>query len=156
MQTKTIVIAGLSLFFGTVIAVNATMIVLSMRTADGLVVDHEYSKALHYDDVIQQRKRQATYGWRVTLKAPGDRIGPVTVEARDADDRPLDGATVAVTFLRPTQDGLDQSISLQETDAGRYGADVNLPLIGMWDAQVTIRQGERLFQQTERVWVGGS
>lgn len=153
MQTKTAVMASLALFFGVVITVNVTMIVLSVKTADGLVVDHGYEKSLRYGEVIKQRKAQAEYGWKVAVEPPETRTGPVIVTAADAAGRPLDQATVTVTFLRPTKEGLDRTVTLAEADAGRYRATVELPVAGMWDAQVHVRQGERQYTHLTRIRV---
>jgi nitrogen fixation protein FixH len=155
MQTKSVVIISLAAFFGVIFAVNGTFIALSLTGQDGLVVDHEYAKALHYDDVVQQQKRQAKLGWQVALTPPAAPAAPVALDLRDGAGQPLAGASVTIAFQRPTAVGMDQDVPLRETGKGRYVGSPKLASAGQWDAVIEIRHGQDRFQRRQRIRVGG-
>jgi nitrogen fixation protein FixH len=154
MQTKTIVIASLATFFGVVFAVNGAYIALSLSGQDGLVVDHEYNKALHYDDVVQQQKRQAQLGWQVSLTPPAQPAAPVTLDLKDRSGQALTGASVQVAFQRPTAIGMDQDVPLVEDGHGHYVGQVRLAQAGQWDAVIEIRHGQERYARRQRIQVG--
>lgn len=155
MQTKTIVALSLAGFFGVIFAVNGTYIALSLSGQDGLVVDHEYTKALHYDDVVQQQKRQAKLGWQVALTPPAAPAAPVTLDLRDKAGQPLSGASVTVAFQRPTAVGMDQDVPLLEAAKGRYVGTPKLASAGQWDAVIAVRHGQEFYKRRQRILVGG-
>jgi nitrogen fixation protein FixH len=155
MQTKTIVIASLAAFFGVIFAVDGAMIALSLGGQDGLVVDHEYTKSLHYDDVVQQQKRQAKLGWQVALTPPGKPAAPVTLEVADKAGNPLSGASVTVHFQRPTAVGMDQEVPLLEQGRGLYAGQTTLASAGQWDAVIQVRHGSERYLRRQRITVGG-
>jgi nitrogen fixation protein FixH len=155
MQTKTIVIISLATFFGVVASVNGAYIALSLSGQDGLVVDHEYNKALHYNDVVQQQKRQAQVGWQVTLTPPATPAAPVTLLVADKTGKPLSGASAKIAFQRPTAVGMDQDAPLVESGQGRYVGEVKLASAGQWDAVIDVRHGTERYQRRQRIHVGG-
>lgn len=154
MQTKTIVILSLAAFFGVVFAVNGTYIALSLSGQDGLVVDHEYAKALHYDDVVQQQKRQAKLGWRVDLRVPANPTATVGLDLHDKAGQPLTGAMATIAFQRPTAVGMDQDVALVEAGAGHYQGKTHLARAGQWDAVIDVRHGQDLYRRRQRIHVG--
>jgi nitrogen fixation protein FixH len=155
VQAKTAVIVGLSTFFGVIFAVNGFMIVSAFTGSDGLVADHDYDKALHYNDVVQQQKRQSRLGWQVGLDPPGRLGDGVGVRVTGKDGRPLRGATVAVAFERPTAMGLDTAVTLAEAVPGRYVGPVTLMRSGNWDAIIRIVHGQDRYVTRRRIRVAG-
>ncbi|MBC7545135.1 MAG: FixH family protein [Candidatus Sericytochromatia bacterium] len=155
MQAKTAVIVSLSAFFGVIFAVNGFMMYNAFTSHDGLVTDHEYAQALHYNDVIQQQKRQARLGWQVTLDAP-KRIGDgVSVAVTGSDGVAVSGAQVAVAFERPTEMGLDAAATMVESAAGTYAGPVTLKKAGHWDAVIRIDRGTDRYVTRRRIRVAG-
>ncbi len=57
------VLAGMILFFSTIIAVNAVFISLAVQSFPGEDQRRSYVQGLEYNDVIAQRRAQAALGW---------------------------------------------------------------------------------------------
>lgn len=103
-----------------------------------------------YNQYLEQLEAQRRRGWQVRrgwLRPPAaDVPTPFQVEVRDKTGAPVVGATVTVEFLRPSDHRQDRSIILPAVDAGRYRADVALPLPGMWHVLIHIRRGDDLHE----------
>jgi nitrogen fixation protein FixH len=155
MKSSTYVMVSLAGFFGVIFAVNGAFITLSLTGQDGLVKDHGYDKSLHYDDVIQQQKRQAKVGWQVTLKPPQTPAAPVALSLVDKAGKPLTGASVKVDFQRPTAVGMDQEVPLVDQGQGHYTGKATLASAGQWDAVIQVRHGDEQYLRRQRIRVGG-
>jgi nitrogen fixation protein FixH len=133
-------LAGL---FPPVIAVNALLVVLALRSNTGLVSDNAFDTGQSYNRIIAAGLKQAALGWRVTARlqgGAGDARLQVTV--RDADGAPLRGLTISGRLYSPVAPQPDQKIVLQEQVGGLYGQSLVLPRGGQWDAQlVALRDG---------------
>ncbi len=134
------VLFGLLAFFGVVFAVDGFMIYLGASGQDGLVEKNYYQKGLHYNDVVQIKKRQAEMGWTFALAHP-DKAGSGSLEftLKDAQGQPLAGKRIDVSLRRPAQEGYDQNLTLREVAPGTYRAEVTLPLQGLWDFKAQVR-----------------
>ena len=62
---------------------------------------------------------------------------------------------MVVGFLRPTKQGIDSHAKLTEDGAGRYGAEVVVPLPGVWDVRLDVGHPSGNYQKVERVWLKG-
>lgn len=98
------------------IVVSITFAVLSIKTADGMVVQEDYyehGKAINM--VLARQERANELGLSAEL-----RIDPLTSDIvldLTGDDRP---ETLYLTLIFPTQDDRDQEFVLQHVREGRY------------------------------------
>ncbi|XUO87662.1 FixH family protein [Halomonas sp. KM072] len=98
------------------IVVSTTFAVLSVKTADGMVVQEDYyehGKAINM--VLAKQERANELGLSAEL-----RIDPLTSDIvldLTGDDRP---ETLYLTLIFPTQDDRDQEFVLQHVREGRY------------------------------------
>ncbi|WP_016916184.1 FixH family protein [Vreelandella stevensii] len=98
------------------IVVSTTFAVLSVKTADGMVVQEDYyehGKAINM--ILAKQERANELGLSAEL-----RIDPLTSDIvldLTGDDRP---ETLYLTLIFPTQDDRDQEFVLQHVREGRY------------------------------------
>ncbi len=146
---KKAVIALIS-FFAVIFAVDGYFIYLGFSGKDGLVHEDYYQKGLHYDDVIQVKKRQAELGWKFDVLHPEKTgSGPIELKLTDATGEPLTGKQIAARLRRPAEMGYDQNLTFEEVAPGTYRATVSLPKQGNWDLEARVRdaQGQEKLDQ---------
>jgi nitrogen fixation protein FixH len=146
--------------FGVVLAVNLVFMFSAIRTFTGLETEHAYDKGLAYNDVIAKTKAQERLGWQVEAQViPHDgntdtvHDADLVVTFADKDGKPVSGLSVKAEVVRPTKDGFDQTIDLQEQGGGRYVAPARLALGGQWDVHFKAHRGEVDYQLNQRVLV---
>jgi nitrogen fixation protein FixH len=120
-------------FFGVIIAVNATMATMAIRSWTGLTVENSYVASQEFEQKRLAHQEQLAAGWRATLSYLPGAARLVIV---DGADRPIDIGNVSVRFNRPVGGHDDQLLELKRDGAGAYGAAVELPR-GLWEANVT-------------------
>lgn len=149
------VLAYLLGFFGLIFAVNGVFVYFALSTFNGVHTENAYIKGLNYNAMIEAAEDQAALGWRMeTVLTPNERGGVLTVTMRTADGEPVDGLGIDGVFLRPAQDGLDRAVVLQQVGAGRYDAQVELPLRGQWDLRLVAKARDGVtYRSAERVWL---
>ncbi|MNX85425.1 hypothetical protein D3C86_1172610 [compost metagenome] len=132
-------------------ALDIGFIVAGAMTDDGLVVENYYKHGLNYD--AERPARENKQGWQVALDAPktAQRASQAIVTLKDKENQPLKGAQVTLQLFRPTKAGYDQRITLAEVGSGRFEAPVTVPLEGLWDATVEIKQGATRYEYRERL-----
>ena len=96
------------------IAMGILMLVLGLRSDDGLVVDDYYKQGLAINQVLDRESRAAALGLQATLSfnPPGDRVRVLLAEG---------GARAAPPTLRlvhPTRVGQDQTVALAPVAGG--------------------------------------
>ena len=140
------------LFFVVVTAVNGVMIWFAMDSWTGLSSGQAYDRGLRYNHNLEAARKQAALGWqpRLTARSVGPGHAEATLVVHDAAGQALQGAIVEISFERPTREGVDFVVALAPDQPGRYRAGFALPLIGVWDAHVTIRHGDDQFVLQQR------
>lgn len=143
--------------FVVVCSVNGVMAYLAIKTQTGVVTEHHYQKGLHYNQTIAQADKMAALGWEgeiTFIPAPSSKTkGSLQFTLKDKDGAPVSGAVVTANIVRPTQDGHDQMLTLNMSDAGHYSSPLEFPLEGQWDVEIAVVRGEDKFQQTKRLVV---
>ncbi len=136
--------------FVIVVAVNLTLLLLSLGTWPGLETHDAYEKGLAYNDVLDAASAQAARGWsNQTTYSDGE----LRVTITDASGAGIEGLRVIGILVRPTHEGLDQRVVLTATGGGTYAAKVALPFAGNWDLRLRAEgSGEPWFAST-RLWV---
>jgi nitrogen fixation protein FixH len=143
-------------FFGVVIGVNGVMIALAIGTMPGLENDKPYQAGVAYNAEIEAARAQAARRWTVASHINRDAHGraTVSVNARDASGAPIDGLTVAVRLLRPTDQRGDRIMALSEREPGAYEGEAAGVAAGAWDVEIDAgRAAERLFRSRSRIVV---
>lgn len=142
--------------FALVLAVNVVFITVAVRSFRGEDVPDAYSRGLAYNEALEQRAAQEALGWTAALGTETLPTGALQIELtlKDADGQPVAGAEAEILFRRPTHDGEDATLTLNEIAPGIHHGEVALAGAGVWDArgEVTRSKGERFFFE-ERLWV---
>ena len=131
----------LGLFFGTIIAVNATLAVFASGTWTGLVVKNSYVASQEFNEKLAEAEAQADLGWSGTLAYEE---GALTFRLVDADGQAVRADAVTVALGRPAYEGKDHHLALIARGDGRYVGEESLEP-GPWRARVeaTLPGGER-------------
>jgi nitrogen fixation protein FixH len=130
-------------FFGVVIAINAVMAVLAVRTMPGTESDTPYQDGIGYNAEIAAAHDQAARGWRVAGRVDrgGDGRATVTVEAHDSGGAPLPGLAFTARLVRPTDKRIDRIVPLIERGRGRYVGEAADVSPGLWLVEFEADQG---------------
>lgn len=120
---------------GVVIAVNIFMAYTAIHTFPGKAGGDGFDLSNRYNAVIDHAKAQAALGWAIAASANGERQ-PVVALA-DAQGKPITGARVAGSAMRPL--GLDDKtvMAFHEVAPGRYVGEAPLVMIGQWELLLT-------------------
>jgi nitrogen fixation protein FixH len=132
-------------FFGFIVAVNALMATLAIRTHSGVVTDHAYEKGLAYNRVVEAETKQEALGWQGTIDYQN---GALRFTLRDRDQNMLTPDHITASFTRPTQSGLDFNVALKGAET-----PVVFPARGVWDVRINAQAGDENYQQTKRIVV---
>ncbi|NGZ06897.1 MAG: FixH family protein [Magnetococcales bacterium] len=142
------------LFFVVVVVVNILFIRMSMRSWTGLVTEGAYDKGLAYNRVLEANKVQDAMGWQVALddgELWADREARLRLTLLDRGGTPVRGAQVEGRLLRPVQSGSDLEFVMTELEPGRYEVRLHLPLPGVWDLKLLVRQGAAEYRLVRRM-----
>ena len=142
-------------FFGVVVAVNGVMLHFAFSTWTGVQTEQHFIKGIRYNEDLAGARAQAERGWQVATEftSTDPQKGIVALTLRDKHGNLLHGATVKVSFIRPTSQGHDLAMELPYLGEGRYGAPVTLALPGQWDLRVEIEHPTGDYQDQTRIWV---
>lgn len=136
--------------FGVIIVVNTVLVISAFNSWSGLETEQAYERGLAFNQVLDATAAQAARGWQSAIQFSD---GALDVRLRDRDGTGIEGLRVWATFVRPTNEGLDQTLRLAELGGGRYGAGATLPAAGNWDVRIRAEgRGEDWFAAT-RIWV---
>ena len=128
---------------------NAVLLYVAVATDDGLVNEDYYTKGLFYDEGLKGEK---ALGWDIgfsfTSKASAARLMVVISKAGDA----VRGASVSVVLKRPATDKYDRAFELSPSGEA-YTAEIEVPLGGLWDIEVTAGEGGKSMVKTFRIKV---
>ena len=140
--------------FGVVLAVNAIFVTYALGTWSGLSVEQPYDRGIRYNQVLKIDQAELALGWSVHASYDGRRIEATITDRSGA---PVDGATVTARLERPTNEGMDQELSLTPAGSGRYDGHAAVPLAGQWDLRIAANRGsDRVHQRTRVLVTSGS
>ncbi len=144
------VLAGVSAFFAVIIAVDASFMVIAIRTFPGQVSVTPYEDGLLYNRRIAQLEAQERLGWRASA---GAEPGQVALEFRDRDGRALQGLAITGRLQRPATDAGRVDLRFVEDRPGRYVAPAG-QLDGAWDLTAEARgpQGGAFVAERRLTW----
>lgn len=138
------------LFFVTLIAIDGAMATLAIRTQTGLVTAHPYEQGVAYNKVVAAAEAQDKLGWKGEIAFSH---GTLTFLLHDAAAHPLAAEQVTAQFYRPTQAGMDFTLTLKAGAKGEFTASPVFPAKGMWDVRVLARYEGKHYQLPHRIVV---
>jgi len=149
------VLASLLLFFAVIIAINVAFAVAAVRTFPGEDERRSYTQGLRYNDLLAERRAQAEMGWRAygALEASADGA-LLTVDLRDREDRPVEGAALSGVLRWPPREAGDRTLEFSAQGNGRYVARVGSLSAGRWDlrARAEDEAGHAVNFEAELTW----
>jgi nitrogen fixation protein FixH len=143
------------LFFVVVFAVNGVMVYVGATSWTGLETKHYYLKGIDYNETLDAVEHQKEMGWTADLSVDRKSENAVRLDFALQDRRHLavGGADVTARLVRPTSEGHDMDVRLDDYGRGHYVADVVLPLRGQWDVRVVAKHPSGDFHLTRRIVV---
>ncbi len=126
--------------FGVILAANGIMVAFAFGTWSGLSADDPYRRGLAHNKHVETVTRQQELGWQVGLgfKPSGPGAGELRLRALDREGRPILGANVTATVVRPVVRGQDFTVTLSGRGKGMYTPVVRFPKPGLWEVRYTI------------------
>lgn len=139
-------------FFLVVFAANGTMIAVALGTWTGLKTHHAYEEGLAYNEHLAAREAQNELGWQVAIALAPIEGGDLELKASlvGPSGAPLFADEVRAEVLRPTLEGHDLTVILEDRGKGRYGRRITLPLPGQWDVRLHVTKGTDLHVSRRR------
>lgn len=115
------------------------------------VISHDYQeKEQLYNEYLAQLEKQKQRGWQFKhgwLTPPvKDQPAVFQIEAMDRNGHTLDGLSITVELLRPSNFREDREFELEEVSPGVYQQQVALPSHGNWDVLIHIHKGDDLHE----------
>jgi uncharacterized protein len=110
------------------VAMGVVMVVLGLRTDDGLVVDDYYKQGLAINQVLDREARAAALGLQATLSfnPEGDRVRVLISEGGARAARPT------LRLVHPTRVGQDQTVALAPGAGGVLDGELVPVSPGTW------------------------
>jgi len=142
-------------FFAVMFVANGTMLYYAVTTFTGVETNNAYRRGLQYNKKLEAAAVQRALGWTAALEVEQrpPLAARITLDLSDRDARALNGADVAVTFVRPTHEGSDFTSTLTALGSGRYRLDASFPLPGQWDVRLDIDHPHGSYAMKERIFV---
>lgn len=147
-------------FFGIVIAVNVTFVIVALDSWTGLTSHRSYQEGLTYNAAIRDAEAQRARGWQVEVAFERDQTPPgiisMSVSARLADraGKALVPSSITLAFRHPINESYDQLVTLSEMADGLYVGQATLPVVGNWDTRLTAHMANGTpFRQDGTLWI---
>jgi nitrogen fixation protein FixH len=141
--------------FLLVVAVNATMIFFAVNSFTGLTTTEPYTKGLRFNEQIREAEVYEKLGWHVAARfSPIEaRRGGIEVKLTGRNGAAISDAEVSVEFSRPVERDRDFTLTLRANGKGRYAAEAEFPLAGIWDVKYRIERGGATLKARDRLQV---
>lgn len=141
--------------------VNLGFIITSVFTMPGLVTENYYEQGRQYErNALKLMAARNKLQWQAKLETPTNMAthenGIYRFSAVDARGIPIMDAEATLLAYRPADATADFTTPLNQIAPGLYQAELNLPLPGLWELHVRVRQNEDLFEMSRRVSVAKS
>lgn len=150
-------IAMSAILAGTV-ALNFWVMHLARSDPSFAVEPDYYARAVHWDDELAQRRRNAALGWRLSSTVSRAAAGAadtarLRVRLTDAAGRPLGDATVAVEAFAVARSATVHRARLAAADGttGDYDGRLDMRQPGQWELRVVATRGDDRFTAVQRL-----
>lgn len=142
------VLAGVTAFFGIVVAVDVSFAVMAYRTFPGEVSVTPYEDGIAYNKTLAQLAAQQKLGWQAAAAAEN---GAVVMIVKDREGQPVTGLSVSAKLERPATETGRINAAFREIAPGRYEARIGRET-GAWDLTAEARdKAGRLFVAERRL-----
>lgn len=140
-------------FFGVVLVANGIMLAFALGTFNGLSTDRPYDRGLSYNETLRDYRAQRALGWHleVAVAEEGSASGDLAVAASDRTGAPLRGAAIVATFVRPTNEGSDLTVTLAEDAPGHYTGQAVPALAGQWTLRLDVIHPDGEYRLERRI-----
>lgn len=138
-----------------VLQVVASLITIYLATSNPsyAVEDDYYHKALRWDEIRAQQRRNDELGWRMTFDvtppAPTGESARLSVDLTDADGAPIDGATVTVEAFHNARADEILRAPFEARGDGHYRASLPMRRSGLWEFRFVSQRGDDRFTFVE-------
>ena len=154
-KTAQLVWTGFILSFFLIQAVIWTIAIsVTANDQSHAVVAGYDEKALLWDEEKARRAASANLGWQSELVVDPDSdirgFREVTIKLQDANDRPIENATVDLTAFHRGHAAQQQLVTFSEHNDGVYWGQVQVRHSGQWQFDGVARQGDDAFIFNER------
>jgi len=139
-----------------VLGVNLTMVYFAIMSNPGLVSENYYERGEHYERTLVSKLLHEP-SWLMKEDIPKDiKAGEqrfVRFFVVDSAGRPVDAERVTFHAYRPSDAKQDFSAPMREEGKGRYVAEVQFPLYGVWDTLFSVTANGAEYNKGERIQV---
>ena len=145
---------GIATILAIGVGVNVTMMRIAASDPSFAVEPDYYQKAVHYDDVIAQRARNAELGWRLEPQVARHDAGGATLRVRlaDAEGEAISGATLSVeAFPIARSTDVVRATLVASADGADYAVELPVRHTGRWELRFDASRGGDRFTAVERV-----
>lgn len=141
---------------GVFLLVNLIFIVYAFTSSPGLVTEDYYDKGQAYEqNMLKLRAAQQALGWETKLATPEtivvERADTYRFSAVDSRGVPVMDAEVTLVAYRPSDAAADITLPLTQVAPGQYQGQLSLPLPGIWDINVTVKDGDNRYETGRRI-----
>lgn len=127
-------------FFVTFASVDAFFVYKAVNTHSGVVTENAYEKGLAYDETLEKAREQQNMNLEALIRYSDQKLEFVLPN--------IDNANVKVHLVRPTHQGYDVEHQLKNNADDVYTAELNLPLNGLWRAQIEATWQDKTTKET--------
>lgn len=110
------------------VLMGIVMVVLAMRSQDGLVADDYYKQGLGINRTLDRERHAAALHIAGMLEFNADRTRVRLLLGEHAEA----SGTLLLTLVHPTRAGLDQRVELVRTAPGEFTGALSAPAAGKW------------------------
>lgn len=144
---------GLLIF---VVLVNVVFIVTAFKTTPGLVDKNYYEKGRDVEkNFLKKQQAKSRLGWEISLNLPDAIIvgeqATFSINVVDASGMPLRDVSVKLQAYRPSDASADFNSDMDKVAEGVFQTRLNLPLKGIWDIKVVVKQGDEELELSRRI-----
>ena len=138
------VLIAFIVFFGIIIVTDFYFVRLAVTSFPGEEVEKSYYQGLQYNDVLDEKARQAEHGWRMQLVAVPEAStnGVIDVKILDKAGKPVFDAVITGHIVRPMTDRGLQELSFFPLSDGIFRARPQSLDSGVWNLSLSAGTGE--------------
>jgi nitrogen fixation protein FixH len=151
--TGRMVLIILLAFFGTVIAVNLTLLRFAVSTFSGIGEKNAYMAGVSHDRQLAAARAQDQRAWKVDASLQRVSLGRTLVSVARTDAGAQTDLAVTARFEHPSDGRQDRESTLEQAGSRAWRGVLDLPA-GAWDLTIEMRAGDAvLFRSRDRVQV---
>lgn len=139
-----------------VVLINVVFIVTAFKTSPGLVDKNYYEKGRDVEkNFLKKQQAKSRLGWEISLNLPETILAgeqtTFSINVVDAAGMPLRNASVRLQAYRPSDASADYNTDMDKVADGVFQTKLSLPLKGIWDIKVYVKQGDEELELARRI-----